>query len=72
MIADQGVIMQTVPFETLLLWFKYIVPARSTSDNRQVLAGFKSAAPAEAFDTVAALLRDVLPPERFAAITDGL
>jgi hypothetical protein len=72
MIADQGVIMQTVPFETLLLWFKYIVPARGTRDNRQVLAGFKSAAPAEAFDAVCALLRDVLPPDRYSAITDGL
>lgn len=72
MAADQGAIMAQMPFETLLLWFKYIVPSRRVSDNRQVLAGFVSAAPQEAIDAVFEVLRAADTPERFAAMTKGL
>lgn len=68
MIADQGVIMQTVPFPTLLLWFKYIVPARTIHENRAVLSAFRAAAPAEAFDSVRDTLATVLPAERLHAL----
>jgi hypothetical protein len=72
LMADQGEIMSQMPFETLLLWFRFIVPSRSISDNRQVLSGFTAAAPPEAVEAVWAVLRDVLPPKRFAAITNNL
>lgn len=72
MIADQVEIMQTVDFATLLLWFKYIVPARRDVDNRQVLAAFKSFAPKEAFSAVSGVLRDVLPRTRYEALTSDL
>jgi hypothetical protein len=72
LMADQGEIMSQMPFETLLLWFRFIVPSRSISDNRQVLSGFSASAPPEAVEAVRAVLRDVLPPERFAAITNNL
>jgi hypothetical protein len=72
MIADQGEIMQTVDFGTLLLWFKYIVPARRDTDNRQVLSAFRDAAPSEAFDAVCDVLRSVLPEARFEALTSDL
>ena len=45
LMAHQLTIMQQMPFETLLLWFKFIVPARRAEENAQVLHGFKSAAP---------------------------
>lgn len=72
MIADQGAIMAEMPFTTLLLWFRFIVPARSVADNRQVLGGFTAAAPAEAVAAVWDVLRGVLPPDRFLAITTDL
>ena len=45
-------IMQEMSFETLLLWFKYIAPARRPDENAQVLTGFKSVAPEAAYNTV--------------------
>jgi hypothetical protein len=45
-------IMGQMDFETLLLWFKYIVPARRPEENAQVLNGFKSAAPEAAYNAV--------------------
>lgn len=72
MAADQGAIMAQMPFETLLLWFEYIVPARRVSDNRQVLAGFRAAAPDEAFDAALAVLEMVESSERLIAMTEDL
>lgn len=45
-------IMKEMSFDTLLLWFKYIAPARRPEENAQVLSGFKSVAPESAFTTV--------------------
>ena len=52
LIQHQIEIMKEMKFETLLLWFKYIVPARRADENAQVLSGFKSAVPDTAFTTV--------------------
>jgi hypothetical protein len=43
LMQHQIAIMGEMNFETLLLWFKYIVPARRPEENAQVLSGFKSA-----------------------------
>lgn len=72
MMADQGAIMAEMPFETLLLWFRFIVPARSIEDNRQVLAGFTAAAPPEAVAAVWDVLRGSVSSERFIALTSDL
>jgi hypothetical protein len=45
-------IMKDMSFETLLLWFKYIAPARRPEENAQVLSGFKSVASEMAYTTV--------------------
>lgn len=52
LIQHQIEIMKEMNFETLLLWFKYIVPARRPEENAQVLSGFKSAVPDMAYTTV--------------------
>jgi hypothetical protein len=52
LIQHQIAIMAEMSFETLLLWFKYIVPARRPEENAQVLSGFKSAVPEAAFQAV--------------------
>ena len=52
LIQHQIEIMKEMNFETLLLWFKYIVPARRPEENAQVLSGFKSAVPETVYTTV--------------------
>jgi uncharacterized protein (DUF2267 family) len=51
-------IMGEMSFETLLLWFKYIVPARRPEENAQVLSGFKSAVPESAFNAVIEIIKN--------------
>jgi hypothetical protein len=72
LIGHQILIMQQMSFETLLLWFKYIVPARRISENRQVLQAFKSSAPNEAFDPVKNIIRSVVSEQEFDLIFTGL
>ena len=75
LLADQVAISQEMPFEVLLLWFKYIVPARRVAENAQVLQGFKAAAPPEVFTQVTELLRDTLTSsaheDLMARVADG-
>jgi hypothetical protein len=52
LIQHQIEIMKEMNFETLLLWFKYIVPARRAEENAQVLTGFKSAVTDIVYTTV--------------------
>jgi hypothetical protein len=59
--------MKNMDFATLLLWFKYIVPARRIEENVQVLTAFKSAGK-EAFEAVLNVIRPQLSEERFNAI----
>jgi hypothetical protein len=57
LMGHQIEIMQAMGFDMLLLWFKYIVPARRPDENAQVLTGFKSAAPEEAYNAVLDVIR---------------
>jgi hypothetical protein len=68
LIGHQIEIMQAMPFDTLLLWFKYIVPARRVDENAQVLTSFKQNAPAEAFEAVLAIIASQLDAEELKAI----
>ncbi len=58
LMGHQIEIMQAMSFDMLLLWFKYIVPARRADENAQVLTGFKSSAPEEAYNTVLNVIRE--------------
>ena len=61
-------IMSEMSFETLLLWFKYIVPARRPEENAQVLSGFKSIAPEAAFNTVLDTIKNEISENEFQTI----
>jgi uncharacterized protein YktA (UPF0223 family) len=71
LIGHQVQIMQEMDFKTLLLWFKYIVPARRSSENKQVLTAFKSNAPAEAFEAVKSTIMQVVSQEEWEAMDPG-
>ena len=58
LMQHQIAIMGEMSFETLLLWFKYIVPARRPEENAQVLSGFKSAVPESAFNAVMEVIKN--------------
>jgi hypothetical protein len=58
LIQHQIEIMKEMNFETLLLWFKYIVPARRPEENAQVLSGFKSAVPNTVYETVLSTIKE--------------
>ena len=67
LVQHQVAIMNDMDFTTLLLWFKYIVPARRIEENAQVLTAFKSAGN-EAFEAVLNVIRPQLSEERYNAI----
>jgi hypothetical protein len=58
LMKHQIAIMTEMSFETLLLWFKYIVPARRPEENAQVLSSFKSAVPESAFHAVIEIIKN--------------
>jgi len=60
LMQHQIVIMSEMNFDTLLLWFKYIVPARRPEENAQVLSGFKAAVPELAFNAVIEVIKKEL------------
>jgi hypothetical protein len=72
LIQHQIKIMQQMEFSTLLLWFKYIVPARRTEENAQVLRNFKNNAPEEAFQAVIQTIQGELSHEEFEAIIKAI
>ena len=61
-------IMQEMSFDTLLLWFKYIVPARRPDENAQVLMGFKSVASESAYNTVLNTIKEEVRESEMQAI----
>lgn len=61
-------IMQEMSFDTLLLWFKYIVPARRPDENAQGLTGFKSVAPESAYNTVLNTIKEEVRESEMQAI----
>jgi uncharacterized protein YktA (UPF0223 family) len=71
LIGHQVQIMQEMDFKTLLLWFKYIVPARRSSENKQVLTAFKSNAPAEAYEAVKSTILQVVTEVEWNAMNPG-
>ena len=68
LMQHQIAIMGEMSFETLLLWFKYIVPARRPEENAQVLSGFKSAAPESAFNAVIEIIKNEISEDELHEI----
>ena len=68
LMQHQIAIMGEMSFETLLLWFKYIVPARRPEENAQVLSGFKSAVPESAFNAVIEIIKNEISEDELHEI----
>ena len=72
LIQHQIEIMKQMEFSTLLLWFKYIVPARRTDENAQVIRNFKANAPKEAVDAVLNTIQAELSDEEFSLLMQAI
>jgi hypothetical protein len=72
LIQHQIEIMKQMEFSTLLLWFKYIVPARRTEENAQVIRNFKANAPEEAVDAVLQTIQKELSDEEFVLLMNSV
>ena len=70
--TQQVRIMQGMSVETLLLWFKYIVPARQPAENLQVLRALSQTAPAALLDRVLGVLRAELNERDFEELASQL
>jgi hypothetical protein len=68
LMQHQMEIMGEMDFETLLLWFKYIVPARRPEENAQVLNGFKSAVPETAYNAVMNIIKQEISESEYKHI----
>lgn len=72
MMAHQGEIMKEMPFDMLLLWFRYIAPARRHEENLQVLQGLKASAPPAAIEAVLGTLKEALPQTAYDRLMQSL
>lgn len=70
--AHRTRIMQQHPPETLLTWFRFVLPAQNHTERAGLFSGFKKMAPAPFFDQGMAVVKEVLPPGEFAALQAAL
>lgn len=65
-------IMQKNPPETLLTWFRFVIPAQNHEERMGLFGGFKKMAPEPFFDQGMAVVQQVLSPEEFTALNTAL
>ncbi|MGV3630839.1 MAG: hypothetical protein ACO1O6_06525 [Bacteroidota bacterium] len=65
LIQHRNSIMQRIPFPTLLLWLKYIIPAQREENNIALLSGLRANAPEEAFQSVLETIRSEMDSKRY-------
>lgn len=65
-------IMQSLPPETLLLWFEYIAPAQSHRERVGLFQGFKAHAPAPLFNRAREVLVQSLSAGEYGALMKEL
>ena len=66
--ADQQAVLEGADPATLMLWFRYIVPARRPADTRPIMANFVANAPPPAVEAVRSMLAEVLDEPTFRAV----
>ena len=70
--AHRGKIMASNPPETLLTWFRFVIPAQSHKERVGLLSGFKKMAPAMFFEEGMEVIREVLPIQEFHQLQQAL
>lgn len=68
LIDNSGRIVQSVEFPVLLASLKYIVPAQSRAENRELFDQLKANAPAEAVHAIVEAVRPMMEPAELEAL----
>jgi hypothetical protein len=70
--AHRGKIMAKNPPETLLIWFRFVIPAQSHNERTGLLTGFKKMAPAAFFDQGMEVIKQYIPANEFNDLSMAL
>lgn len=70
--AHRGEIMAKNPPQTLLTWFRFVIPAQSHKERVGLLAGFKKMAPAPFFNEGMQVIKRVLTEKEFDELNKAL
>jgi hypothetical protein len=65
-------IMQKNPPETLLTWFRFVIPAQSHNERVGLLSGFKKMAPAPFFEKGIEVIKQFLTEKEFSDLSKAL
>lgn len=70
--AGEAVIAQTMSPELLMAWFTVCAPARTITENREVLTNVKGVLPPEVYAGIIEILRPEFPAGRLETILEGV
>jgi Hemerythrin HHE cation binding domain len=70
--SHRGKIMAKNPPQTLLIWFRFVIPAQSHNDRVGLLTGFKKMATATFFDEGMQVIKQVLTEKEFDELNKAL
>jgi hypothetical protein len=70
--SHRGKIMARNPPQTLLTWFRFVIPAQSHKERMGLLAGFKKMAPASFFNEGMQVIKQVLTEKEFEELNKAL
>jgi hypothetical protein len=70
--SHRGKIMARNPPQTLLIWFRFVIPAQSHKERIELLTGFKKMAPASFFNEAMQVIKQVLAEKAFDELNKAL
>jgi hypothetical protein len=70
--SHRGKIMAKNPPKTLLIWFRFVIPAQSHKERLKLLTGFKKMAPLPFFDEGMGIIKQVLTINEFTNLQIAL
>jgi hypothetical protein len=72
LVSHRGKIMAKNPPETLLIWFRFVIPAQSHIERVGLLSGFKKMAPPSFFNEGMEVIKQVLPITEYNSLITAL
>lgn len=72
LMGHRSMIMSNNPPETLLTWFKFVIPAQTLSESVQLLRGFKKMASPDFFHKGMSVIKGVVPEKEYSALKSAL
>lgn len=70
--SHRGKIMAKNPPQTLLIWFRFVIPSQSHKERVGLLSGFKKMAPKSFFDEGMQVIKQVLTEKEFDELNKAL